>query len=308
MDDLKSYADLVQWLKGQGAHREQHSGSNLLAHLEKTYAILKGAGQSDEVCLAGLFHSVYGTSSFKTVTVPESKRAEVQGMIGPGAEQIAWLFCKLDRPRAFQLHLTTNPASLPAHGGGELKLAENALAESLPHLLSIEAANLLEQRVIWRNQWLMPHAKAAGIISQAGDGPVAANTAHESAMVANAKHGIFRELVASVNAKRQSMASGFAWGDNLRTLKLMQAQHVLGLSEHDAYDPQAVSLVLSYAEAYGITVVVAAELIVQKAQEFQDVLLKTEFDKDLLVGRLRVATSMDDLNLVRRDTGRVGNL
>ena len=111
-----------------------------------------------------------------------------------------------------------------------------------------------------------------------------------------------------MNAKRQSMASGFAWGDNLRTLKLMQAQHVLGLSDHDAYDPQAVSLVLSYAQAYGITVVVAAELIVQKAQEFQDVLLKTEFDKDLLVGRLRIATSTDDLNLVRRDTGRVGNL
>ena len=58
MLDSKKYSELVTWLKGEGAHREQHSGSNLLAHLEKTYAILAAAGIEDDVCLAGLFHSL----------------------------------------------------------------------------------------------------------------------------------------------------------------------------------------------------------------------------------------------------------
>ena len=72
MDDSNSYADMVAWMKEQGAHREQHIGSDLLAHLEKNYCILKGAGQSDMVCLAGLFQSVFGTSLARTVSVTKS--------------------------------------------------------------------------------------------------------------------------------------------------------------------------------------------------------------------------------------------
>lgn len=305
MVDAKKYSDLVVWLKGQGAHREQHSGSNLLAHLEKTYAILSAAGIEDDVCLAGLFHSVYGTSSFKTAIIQESKRGEVQQLIGVRAEQMAWLFCKLDRPRAFQMHLQSNPGALPVHGGGDLKLAEHGLGELLPHLLSIEAANLLEQRVIWRNHWILKHAKAAGIISSVGDSSLAPMTGHETVMVENAKQGVYRELVVKVNSRRHAMASGFAWGDNLRAIKLMQAQHVLGLGAPQVCDSADVPLVESYAQAYDMSLVQAAQLIFSKAQEFQVALVSTEITKDQLAGRVRRAGSMADLNVIRSEIAKI---
>lgn len=305
MTDSKKYSDLVGWLRGQGAHHEQHSGANLLAHLEKTYAILLAAGVEEDVRVAGLFHSVYGTSSFKTTLVPESKRHEVAQFIGPRAEQMAWLFCKLDRPRAFQLHLQSNPPSLPAHGGGELKLSENGLGELLPHLLSIEAANLLEQKVLWRNQWILKHAKDVGILSESGDSSLKPNNHHEFVMVENAKQGIYRELVLKVNAKRSTFSSLFFWGDNIRAIKLMQAQHVLGLPVDQVCDAADVPLVESYAMAYDLSIQQAAQLIFSKALEFQVALVSTEIIKDQLAGRVRRAGSMADLNVIRTDIAKI---
>ncbi len=54
-------------------------------------------GARDEVCNAGLFHSVYGTEHFESKTIPISMRDKVRNLIGDEAEQLVWLFCFMRR-------------------------------------------------------------------------------------------------------------------------------------------------------------------------------------------------------------------
>ena len=55
---------------------------------------------ADEVCNAGLFHSVYGTEHIESKTIPISMRDKVRNLIGDEAEQLVWLFCFM-RGRTF---------------------------------------------------------------------------------------------------------------------------------------------------------------------------------------------------------------
>lgn len=48
----------------------QHSGNNPLEHLLGTYTILRGWNAREALCDAGLFHSLYGTESYKETTIP----------------------------------------------------------------------------------------------------------------------------------------------------------------------------------------------------------------------------------------------
>jgi hypothetical protein len=107
----------------------RHSGRDFYEHLTGVYGILKERGNPEYVCLAGLFHSIYGTNSFKKNAVPrtEAGRALVQGLIGREAEVLVFLFCTSNRPQAF----------INNTGGWD--------APVLRDLLEIEYANLLEQ-------------------------------------------------------------------------------------------------------------------------------------------------------------------
>jgi hypothetical protein len=69
------------------------------------HGILQRAKQPEHVCTAGLFHSVYGTKSFKPVTIEKTKRNEVVELIGKEAEALAFAFCELPRPRLFEASL-----------------------------------------------------------------------------------------------------------------------------------------------------------------------------------------------------------
>lgn len=112
----------IEYLTQKGAGEASHSGRTLLVHLCGTYDLLKKQGEREAVCLAGLFHSVYGTTAYQHVTVPLEQRQEVRSLIGIEAEQIVFEFCSLDRPSCF---LT-----------GQLRNRD---------LLAIEIANLQEQ-------------------------------------------------------------------------------------------------------------------------------------------------------------------
>ena len=74
------------YLIAQGAAKTAHSGYTLWGHLSGVHRILDACGSEDHVCNAGLFHSVYGTQAFKTVTTDGSRRAEIQDLIGQHAE------------------------------------------------------------------------------------------------------------------------------------------------------------------------------------------------------------------------------
>ncbi len=129
---------LLELLHACGAEQTGHSGRTLLEHLVGTADRLRAWGRPDVECHAGLFHSIYGTQSFRIASVPMSRRAEVAALIGSEAEHLAYLFC-VCRRREFRGEAT---GIVREHATG----AEHAVsALQIAQLLEIEVANLLDQ-------------------------------------------------------------------------------------------------------------------------------------------------------------------
>ena len=67
-------------------------------HLRGVEAVVRSWVPDDEaLCLAGLFHSIYGTEGFQGFCLPFSERPKIRKIIGERAERLAWLFCCVDR-------------------------------------------------------------------------------------------------------------------------------------------------------------------------------------------------------------------
>ncbi|MYB56985.1 MAG: hypothetical protein F4X51_11385 [Gemmatimonadetes bacterium] len=69
-----------------------HSGGDLLDHLRGTHDFLQAWGNDQAVCLGGLFHSIYGTQSYKTESASLEDRQRIREVIGERAERLAFLF------------------------------------------------------------------------------------------------------------------------------------------------------------------------------------------------------------------------
>jgi hypothetical protein len=110
-----------EFLISLDAQRTRHTGRSLFEHLKGVHDLLRDWDHPEDVCLAGLYHSIYGTNTFKHQSL--SDRAKLVAMIGDHAEFLVHCFSTKDRP----------------------------LFESIDdpvvrmQLLEIEAANLLEQ-------------------------------------------------------------------------------------------------------------------------------------------------------------------
>jgi hypothetical protein len=118
----------------QGGRRNhlRHSGRTLYDHLVGTYRILKSEGASRDVCLAGLFHSIYGTSIYKADTMDANNPAHrdtIRKLIGERAEMPAWVFGQLDRPACW----SKSDAEFPPDLAADLRAIEKAnLREQSP--------------------------------------------------------------------------------------------------------------------------------------------------------------------------------
>jgi hypothetical protein len=122
----------------------RHSGRDFHTHLKGTHDLLKAWGNPAEICHAGLFHSVYGTTSFKRKVVPLDRRDIVRALIGPHAEFLVYVFCVTRRPAAFLALADSAAGQLVVHD----RYAQQPIAlspQDLDGLLEIEAANLCEQ-------------------------------------------------------------------------------------------------------------------------------------------------------------------
>ncbi|OAP60548.1 hypothetical protein AYL99_05550 [Fonsecaea erecta] len=71
---------------------QRHGNKTFYRHLFNVYTYLKKHGAPDEVCDAGLFHSIYGTESY-TFQSERVTRDVVRGFIGDYAEELVYLFC-----------------------------------------------------------------------------------------------------------------------------------------------------------------------------------------------------------------------
>ncbi len=93
--DLKQMTD---FLIGLGIDRIGHTDKTYLGHLVALYHMLRQQGLAEDVCRAGLFHSIYGTELFQGFTLPLERRGEVRALIGERAERLAYLNCAMNRP------------------------------------------------------------------------------------------------------------------------------------------------------------------------------------------------------------------
>ncbi|GMQ76549.1 MAG: hypothetical protein BMS9Abin01_1829 [Gammaproteobacteria bacterium] len=134
-------ASYIALLDELDAHVTSHSRRTLLEHLQGTHDLLVEWGNEPDVCVAGLFHSVYGTYAFDKRSADMSMRDEIRDVIGAQAERLVYLFCVTDR-RCFYEHLGEARFSLRdiVHDR-DLDLDRNTRAA----LIEIEVANILDQ-------------------------------------------------------------------------------------------------------------------------------------------------------------------
>jgi len=101
-----------------------HSNRCLLDHLIGTYELLVQRENPETVCVAGLFHSIYGVETEQCKPDRFDQRNLVRTVIGEPAEQLVYLFCSLERGSYL-----TRRANQPEYQA----------------LIEIEVANIIEQ-------------------------------------------------------------------------------------------------------------------------------------------------------------------
>ncbi len=139
-------SDGLEGLRGllaqAGAWDVHHSDGKLAEHLEGTYALLKRWGCPADLCLAGLFHSIYGTEEFLPGTEGRITREAVRHALGPDAERLVYLF-SVCRRESLYAHVPP-----PAHCQLESHQDASSIpvsAEEVGQLLTLDLANSLEQ-------------------------------------------------------------------------------------------------------------------------------------------------------------------
>ena len=146
---MHSLEKQISFLQTHGAEDLEHTDSDLLEHLEGTRSILQGWGESTDVVTAGLFHSVYGTEVYQDQMIPPTLRPQVQALIGPRAERIAYLFGALER-KSFLESVMAGRFTIHSRFDGTL-LSDSE--EEFRAVCAVYVANRLEQRPRWDEDW-----------------------------------------------------------------------------------------------------------------------------------------------------------
>jgi hypothetical protein len=94
---MTAYERAFEFLRERGADAIAHPGGTLLAHLERTRALLASWSAEDALVLAGLCHAAYGTDGFPQPLQALDRRAELAERIGEQAEGIVYAYCSCDR-------------------------------------------------------------------------------------------------------------------------------------------------------------------------------------------------------------------
>ena len=96
---MNNFTNKIDFLKSIGSNNILPSGQNLLDHLIGTSNKLKDLGEPEYLQDAGLFHSVYGTVYFLPEDGLVDDRQTIKNIIGEKAEELAYWFCILEKPR-----------------------------------------------------------------------------------------------------------------------------------------------------------------------------------------------------------------
>lgn len=132
------YVDLLQELS---TDESSHSGRTLFEHLKGTHDLLEKWSNPRDVCIGGLFHSIYGTQYYRVQSADVADRKHIADVIGPRAEELAFLFCTTDRVGFF----TEADKPSPILVDRTTKKSVPVSTATLGALIEIEVANYLEQ-------------------------------------------------------------------------------------------------------------------------------------------------------------------
>ena len=141
MTNRNSTQERINLLDQLPVHKVEHFGRPLKDHLIGTHNLLDQWGCSEALCLAGLFHSVYGTGTFKTVTLAAEHRQQLRSLIGEYAESLVYIYCMSDRKKLL-MENQSPPFYWVSHNSHEqTRLSRDVLVD----LIALEAANYVEQ-------------------------------------------------------------------------------------------------------------------------------------------------------------------
>jgi uncharacterized protein DUF6817 len=85
-------AQAWQRLLALGAGEFAHVSGSLATHLHGTETLLRRWGSREALCLAGLYHAVYGTDGIVGSLTSVGARKRIAELIGEEAERIAYLY------------------------------------------------------------------------------------------------------------------------------------------------------------------------------------------------------------------------
>jgi hypothetical protein len=103
-----TWKQLTDFLVNLGIEQVAHTQKNYLAHLISVYKLMESAECDEELCRAGLFHSIYGTEKFQGFKLPLSRRDELVELVGSRAERLAYWNCFMDRASLDELLARAN--------------------------------------------------------------------------------------------------------------------------------------------------------------------------------------------------------
>ena len=136
------FEKLSSFLTEVGTLNTKHAIGSLHDHLCRVYDILLQKGFDSHVCLGGGLHSIYGTNALKVQTLSYDSRDIVKELFGEKAENLAYLFSVVNRPKALENARSSNgKIVLATNDGKEIEVDSTTYRD----LLRIEAANLIDQ-------------------------------------------------------------------------------------------------------------------------------------------------------------------
>lgn len=130
------------FLLAHGAATAGHGVGTLIEHLQGVASLLTAYGARAALCDAGLFHSVYGTESYQSQTIPLELRPRVVGLIGEEAERLAWLFGVMQKESFYALLGTGEGDITHRQLGASIRLSHQDMSD----LCDLTVATWLEQR------------------------------------------------------------------------------------------------------------------------------------------------------------------
>ena len=133
----------IAFLTEIGAATTAHPSGTLLAHLRGTHDCLARWGCAPYLCAAGLYHSVYSTDAFRTISVPLHDRARVRERIGSEAEALVHLYGTMVRRSLYDTLARGAPYRVVDRTtGADVPLRD---VQQLADLMTLDVANRLEQ-------------------------------------------------------------------------------------------------------------------------------------------------------------------